>query len=103
MKETDDYLKRKIIHNVKQVKTILAQNNIECTDKISDKVSNFTKQVNDYASMIKADMIMIMTNPDQLLPSFILTPNDEKVIYNENKIPVLCINPVDLNITVGGL
>ena len=102
MKETDEVLKRKVRHNLKQIKTILTQNNIPCIDTIADKVGAFPKQVVKHAVQIKADMIMIMTNPDQLVPSFILTPNDEKVIFNEAKIPVLCINPVDMNFQVGG-
>jgi nucleotide-binding universal stress UspA family protein len=102
MKETDEVLKRKVRHNLKQIKTILTQNNILCTEKIADKVGGFPKQIVKHAVEIKADMIMIMTNPDQLVPSFILTPNDEKIIFNEAKIPVLCINPVDMNFQVGG-
>jgi nucleotide-binding universal stress UspA family protein len=63
----------------------------------SDKASNFTKQVIDYATSENADMILILTNPDNNLKTFLLGNYDEDIIFNSSQIPVMCINPRDFN------
>jgi nucleotide-binding universal stress UspA family protein len=63
----------------------------------ADKSSNFTKLVLDYATSENADMILIMTNPDKSLKTFLLGSYDEEIIFNPSQIPVMCINPRDFN------
>jgi len=63
----------------------------------ADKSGNFTKQVLDYATAENADMILIMTNPDKSLKTFLLGSYDEDIIFNASQIPVMCINPRDFN------
>jgi hypothetical protein len=90
--------------NMSQIMNILSKNGIKYTDKIStDTHSNFGKSLNVYSDQINADLIMIMTNPHQLLPSFILSPWAEQVIFNLSKIPAMCINPIEFGITYVGL
>jgi nucleotide-binding universal stress UspA family protein len=96
---SDELLMNDVERNMAQIKNILAKNDIRYTEKISsDKGGNYAKGIALYADYIKADMVLIMTNPDQLLPSFILSPWAEHVIFNSSKTPVLCVNPVDLDI-----
>jgi len=100
IKSNDEFLCDKIERDIAQIKNILSKNGIKHTDIISeDSYSNFGKSINVYSDNIKADLIMIMTNPDQLLPDFILSPWAEQVLFNSFKIPVMCINPVNLDIT----
>jgi nucleotide-binding universal stress UspA family protein len=63
----------------------------------ADKSGNFTKQVLDYATAQNADMILILTNPDKSLSTFLLGSYDEDIIFNPSQIPVMCINPRDFN------
>ncbi len=63
----------------------------------ADKSGNFTKQVLDYATAKNADMILIMTNPDKSLKTYLLGSYDEDIIFNASQIPVMCINPRDFN------
>jgi nucleotide-binding universal stress UspA family protein len=63
----------------------------------ADKTGNFTKQVLDHATAENADMILILTNPDKSLTSFLLGSYDEDIIFNTSQIPVMCINPRDFN------
>jgi hypothetical protein len=65
--------------------------------KPADKAGNFTKQVLDYATAENADMILILTNPDSSLKTFLLGSYDEDIIFNPSQIPVMCINPRDFN------
>lgn len=72
-------------------------NNVPYVVKAADKGANFTKQVLDYSTAENADMILIMTNPDKSLKSFLLGSYDEDIIFNPSQIPVMCINPRDFN------
>ncbi|MCK4638626.1 MAG: hypothetical protein KAT33_04345, partial [Bacteroidales bacterium] len=59
------------------------------------KKANFTKQLLTYAVQNNADLIMIMTGPDMYSPDFDLGLWDEKIMFNQAQIPVMCINPVE--------
>ncbi len=72
------------------------ENGIEYDVKVSEKSSGFEKQVIDYATSINSELIMIMTNPSKSL-SFILGSYDEDIIFNQSQIPVMCINPREVN------
>lgn len=96
---SDEFLMNEVDRNMAQIKSILSKNDISYTEKISpERGSGFAKDIVLYADYIKSDIILIMTNPDKLLPSFIISPWAEQVIFNTSKIPVLCVNPVDLDI-----
>jgi nucleotide-binding universal stress UspA family protein len=72
-------------------------NDVKFHIKSADKSGNFTKQVLDYATAENADMILIMTNPDKSLKTYLLGSYDEDIIFNPSQIPVMCINPRDFN------
>jgi len=98
----DEFVQKRLRADHNQVKKILEKNNIPHTDnhsplkgKFSDKCVEFTKQIN-------ADMIMISTDPDKITWSLFGSP-DERIIYNREKIPVMCINAQDLRVIIGGL
>jgi len=102
--DSDEFLSKKIMNNCYQIKKIFDQNDIEYTLTISDgKGGNFSKQSINFASKVNADMILIMTSPDSLLPGFIIDDHDEQIILNAAQIPIMCINPLDLDIQIVGL
>ncbi|PKP34845.1 MAG: hypothetical protein CVU00_05055 [Bacteroidetes bacterium HGW-Bacteroidetes-17] len=84
----------------KAVETITAhfkENKVAFTVKVAEKSGNFEKQVVDYATSINSELIMIMTNPSKGLTNFILGSYDEDILFNTPQIPVMCINPRDVN------
>jgi nucleotide-binding universal stress UspA family protein len=82
---------------VKQITDFFTKNEISFTIKVANKSATFAKQVVDYATSNNADLIMIMTDPDQSLKRYILGSWDEQIIFNGSQIPVMCINPRKLN------
>lgn len=96
-KESDEFIAKKIKANLSQTKSFLAKSNITFTEK-EIRGGNLAKQLESYAKEVSADLFMIMTNPEK--SNIILSPWDEKLLFNEEKIPVMCINPVDSFITV---
>jgi len=87
----------KIDDAVKQITAHFDKNDVSYTIKVAEKSSNFSKQVIDYSTSKNADLIMIMTNPEKGLATFILGTYDEQMIFNTSQIPVLCVNPRKLN------
>lgn len=62
---------------------------------VAEKSASFAEQVISYAVTNHADMIMIMTRPNIDVPGFSLSAWDERLMFNEAQIPVMCLNPVD--------
>ncbi|MFO8129609.1 MAG: universal stress protein [Bacteroidales bacterium] len=87
----------KIESTVRVITNYFDKNNVEYTSKTAGKSSNFTKQVIEYATANNSDLIMIMTNPEKGLKTFILGSYDEDLIFNTSQIPVMCINPREMN------
>lgn len=84
----------------KAVETItnhFKENKVAFTIKVAEKSGNFEKQVVDYATSINSELIMIMTNPSKGLTNYILGSYDEDILFNAPQIPVMCINPRDVN------
>ena len=77
-----------------QIKEAFEQNNIKYSISEAKKTSNFANQMIDFATTEKADMIMIMTDADIFSPDFNAGAWDEKLMFNQAQIPVMCINPV---------
>jgi len=82
---------------VKQITEFFTKNDVVFTVRVAQKNTNFAKQVIDYATSNNADLIMIMTDPDQSFAKFILGSWDEQLIFNTTQIPVMCINPRKFN------
>jgi nucleotide-binding universal stress UspA family protein len=73
------------------------KNDVKYTINVAPKSSGFSNQVIDFATSSNSDMILIMTNPEKGLSSFILGSYDEEMIFNTSQIPVMCVNPRDYN------
>lgn len=84
---------------VKTIAGYLAKNDVNFTEVSAQKSlglhdsGTFSKNVMDYAASVNADLIMIMTNPDKNLSTFLFGSYDEGIIFNFSEIPVMCLNP----------
>ncbi|MFN3557042.1 MAG: universal stress protein [Bacteroidales bacterium] len=98
----DEYLQNRLKADLNQVKKLLDKHNIPHTENFAPSKRKFAMQSVEFAHKIKADMILISTDPDKITWSLFGSP-DERVIYNQQKIPVMCINAQDLRVIIGGL
>ncbi len=87
--------KIKIISN--QIKESFQKNGVDFVEQSASKSGSFAEQFLYYANANKADLIMIMTQKNEFVPAFFLGPWDEKMIFNQSQIPVMCINPRELS------
>ena len=82
---------------VNQITEYFDKNDVKYTVREAAKNTNFARQITDYATSNNADLVMIMTDPDQSFAKFFLGSWDEQIIFNAAQIPVMCINPRKLN------
>ena len=91
-----------IYESAHEIARIFDKNGVTYTFKEAEKHSQFAKQTIDYATSNNANLIMIMTHPDKVLPLFLLGSYDEEIIFNTSQIPVLCVNPRELEFDLVG-
>jgi len=102
--ESDKDIANKVYRNIQQIKKFFEDNGIDYIIKVNDeKGGNFAKAVINYSEFVDADLIVIMTEPDAMLPVFNWGKWDEQILFNAAKIPVMCVNPRDFSIMVVGL
>lgn len=94
--EKDAGLNSRIKIITKQITDNFEQENIPYEISQAGKAGNFAEQVIAHASANHADLVMIMTRPNIDVPGFSLSAWDERLMFNEAQIPVMCINPIDL-------
>lgn len=88
------------VEKIQKIKSELTRNSIPFKEVKAEKRHQFAHHLLEYSSEVRADLIMIMTNPDDITPAFLLGPWDEKLIYNPGQIPVMCINPRDIDLDI---
>ncbi len=91
-KEDDEFIKAKIDANLSQIKKYLTKNDVNFVEA-NLSPGSLARSIEKYAKSIEADLIMIMTDPDAL--TFILSPWAEPLMFNQSKIPVMCVNPIE--------
>lgn len=62
----------------------------------AEKPGDFTAQIISYSVYKRADLVMIMTQPNIDVPGFSLSAWNERLMFNDAQIPVMCVNPVEL-------
>jgi nucleotide-binding universal stress UspA family protein len=101
---SDELYKAKIRAVLNKVVEVFDKNEVKFDAEFVADSASFAKQVIDYTKKVDADLIMIMTNQDSSpIPNFLLNPWDEQIIFNETNVPVMTINPRDINITIVGM
>ncbi len=92
---TDQSLSQKVNVNLNFAIRFLEQNEIDYDLKTAEKSSSFAKDTLKYAQDINADLIIIMTKKNLNLSDYILGAQEQYIITNSAKIPVMCINPIN--------
>lgn len=77
---------------LKQISKEFDKHNIKYVLAVAEKGKNFGNQLLEYSGKLKADLITIMISPDSI--DFVIGPYEEKVIFNEHEIAVMCMNTV---------
>lgn len=97
----DDYNDRKLKADLKQLMEIMDYHSIPYTTTFSKPRGSFANQTIAFAGEQNADVIMITSDPDKLTWNP-FNKEEERVLYNEEKIPVMFINSKNLRLVIGG-
>ncbi|HPS46729.1 MAG TPA: universal stress protein [Bacteroidales bacterium] len=103
MSLSDSMRMAKIKANMLQIIKFFKQNEIVHEYDYAEKNGSFHKQILVYSKSIDADLILIMTEPYKLMPSFMINKWEEQLLFNDSLIPIMAINPIELGIVVGGM
>lgn len=94
--ETDEFLKNKVERNLAFAQNECKKNSIPCELKIFSEKGNFVKQTLDYSAAIDADLIAIINGQELGVHEYIAGTQERQFITNPSQIPVMCINPVNV-------
>lgn len=89
----DKDLQKKINVNLNFAIRFLIQNNIDYEIHSAPKSGNFQKELLAFSKKIKADLIIITTTKHMTKADFIFGAKEQYLLSNNEKIPVMCVNP----------
>ena len=93
----DGALKKRVANNLVFAKKLFGEKAIEYSITIADK-GTFSEKTIQFAQKIQADLILIMTTRDIKLTDYVMGANEQQIIANDARVPVMCVNPrADLN------
>lgn len=90
----DSSLNKKVNVNLNFATRFLEQNKIKYDITVGKKSNDFAKETVEYAKKINADLLIIMTHKNLNIGTYILGADEQEIIANKHKIPVMCINPM---------
>jgi nucleotide-binding universal stress UspA family protein len=90
---SDKGLQKKVNVNLNFAVKYLIQNNLDYEIHTGKKSSKFAKETLDFAMKNNADLILITTTKHINFTSYFLGAEEQDIIANSSKIPVMCVNP----------
>jgi len=93
-KISDKSLLKKTTVNLNYAAKFLIQNSIDYEIHELPKSGDFAKDTLTFAQDMNADVILITTTKNITMASYMLGAQEQYIISNSSKIPVLCVNPM---------
>lgn len=90
---SDKGLLKKVNVNLTFAVKFLIQNNLDYEIHTGQKASRFAKETIDFAEEKNADLILITTTKNINIADYVLGAQEQAIIANSSKIPVMCVNP----------
>ena len=90
---SDSDLQKKVNTNLNFAIRFLKHNEVEYEIHTAPKKRKFSYETVRFAESINADMIIVMTTKHITFWDYIFGANEQSIIDNSAKIPVMCVNP----------
>ncbi len=90
---SDSDLQKKVNTNLNFAIRFLKQNNIEYEIHTAPKSGSFAKSTIHFSEKIHADLIIVMTTKHITVFDYMFGADEQEIIANSAKIPVMCVNP----------
>ena len=92
-KVADNNIFNKTLLNVNFAKKFLDEKGIDYNITTLDGKGDFHELVNEFAQEIGSNMIVITTTKSPNISDYMFGADEQEIIANNSKIPVLCVNP----------
>ncbi len=99
--KSDKRLLKGLNTNIAFARKILEQKHVTYDMIVAPGKKSFAKETIEYAVKINADLIVTMTTKNIGLADYVMGADEQYIIANSAKIPVMCINP-RIGLTTGG-
>ena len=90
---SDGDLQKKVNTNLNFAIRFLKQNEIEYEIHTAPKSKNFADATISFSEKINADLIIVMTTKHITFIDYMFGADEQEIIDNSAKIPVMCVNP----------
>jgi len=90
---SDSDLQKKVNTNLNFAIRFLKQHNIDYEIHTGTKKGNFSNATIRFSEKVRADMIIVMTTKHITIFDYMFGAEEQKIIDNSAKIPVMCVNP----------
>jgi len=90
---SDKNLHRSVDSNVMFIKKYFSNKGLHCEIHDASGQHDFGNEAVSYATQIESDAILLMTTRDIGFGDYVLRPQEQYIIANSEKLPVICINP----------
>jgi len=91
----DTFRENQVNHNVQFCTNLLQEAGVPFVVSEQKKAGGFYKDMVRFASEIYADLILIIANNNKTFADYLTEP-EQRVIYNDAQIPVLCVLPFQI-------
>ncbi len=98
----DRVFKNRVMSNLAFTRKYLESKNIDYEIHTAPGKKKFSTETIQFAQQVNADLILIMTTRGIGLTDYMLGAEEQKIIANSARIPVMCINPRPELIISGG-
>ena len=89
----DEIIQKRTIGNIKAATNCLEERGINYELHQLPGDNSLAKETINYAKKIDSGMIIIMTTKNIKFQDYVLGANEQQIIANDSKIPVMCVNP----------
>jgi nucleotide-binding universal stress UspA family protein len=94
-READNSINNRLNKNTRQICKTFDEHKIPFEIRTAGSSSDFSAQVIEQAVASMTDLIVIMTMPSQDTAGFSLSEWNERIMFDDAGIPVMCINPAE--------
>lgn len=90
---TDELLKKKTAANLGFARKYMAEKGIEYEIHTARKGKNFNDEILRFSREVNTNLILIMITKEIGIADYLLGAEEQKIIFNNLNINVMCVNP----------
>ncbi len=90
---SDELLKKRTLGNLNFARKYLTEKGVDHEIHFAERGKNFAEETIRFSKEINTNLILIMITKEINLQDFLLGAEEQKIIFNDSKISVMCVNP----------